>query len=135
VELLEQGLQASRDERSLPESLEGYEDDAAVAAGVGFTDVVKRPTATAADLSADELKHELADLERKLAAVGAPLVIFAFKEAARTLLGNFSGNGFVEGLQVGSSQVFVMPGPYEKTEKAQAVLANVRDRVPSACPR
>ncbi len=95
----------------------------------GFTDVVKRPTARAADLTADELRHGLADLERKLVAVGAPLVIFAFKQAATTLLGDFAGNGFIDGRKVGSSQVFVMPGPYEKTKRVQAVLGELRIRV------
>jgi hypothetical protein len=88
------------------------------AAGVGFTDVVKRPTATASDLEPRELQHGRADLERKLEAAGAALVIFALKRAATTLLGPFEGNGFLRGLRVGSSEVFVVPGPYENRETA-----------------
>ena len=113
----------------LPDDFEGYEDDAAFAAGVGFTDVVKRPTASASDLSRSELEHGLADLEAKLAEAGAPLVIFAFKKAATTLLGHFAGNGFVSGLRVGASDVFVMPGPYERSETAEATLDELRQRV------
>jgi TDG/mug DNA glycosylase family protein len=113
----------------LPDDFEGYEDDAAFAAGVGFTDVVKRPTASASELSPAELEHGLADLEAKLAEVGAPLVIFAFKKAATTLLGDFEGKGFVSGLRVGASDVFVMLGPYERTETAEATLDELRQRV------
>jgi TDG/mug DNA glycosylase family protein len=113
----------------MPESFDGYEDDAAFAAGVGFTDVVKRSTATSAELSRAELNHGLADLERKLANVGAPLAIFAFKKAATTLLGEFPGNGFVPDLRVGASEVFVMPGPYEDAERARVTLGTLRRRV------
>jgi len=113
----------------MPKSFDGYEDDAAFGAGIGFTDVVKRPTASAAELSGTELVHGLADLEDKLAEVGAPVVIFAFKKAATTVLGYFEGNGFVRHLSIGASEVFVMPGPYENAEKAQGTLDTLRRRV------
>lgn len=113
----------------LPDEFDGYEDDAAFAAGVGFTDVVKRPTAGASELSRAELEHGLSDLEAKLADAGAPLVIFAFKQAATTLLGDFQGNGFVPSLRLGASEVFVMPGPYQKAETADATLEGLRQRV------
>lgn len=110
----------------LPTSFQGYEDDAAFTAGVGFTDVVKRPTASAAELSQGELRHGLADLRRKLVAAGAPLVIFAFKKAATTMLGDFDGHGFIRSARLGTSEAFVMPGPYEKTEKAQVALDDLQ---------
>jgi len=103
----------------------GYEDDAAFEVGVGFTDVVKRATASAAELGAEERRHGRADLEEKLRRAGAPLVIFALKEAATTLLGDFSGNGFLSA-RIGGSEVFVMPGPYEKADRAEAVLDTLR---------
>ncbi len=114
----------------LPEGVaDGQEDDAAFAAGVGFTDVVKRVTRRADELSAEQLRVGLVDLERKLAPAGAPLVIFAFKAAATALLGGFDGNGFVRGLHIGVSEIFVMPGPYEKVERAEAVLDTLRQWV------
>ncbi len=113
----------------MPECFEGYEDDAAFEAGVGFTDVVKRPTASADQLSSDELKHGLADLEDKLTKAGVPVIIFAFKGAATALFGDFEGNGFIPDLRVERSDVFVMPGPYEKNERAQATLDTLRHRV------
>jgi double-stranded uracil-DNA glycosylase len=35
----------------------GYEDDRAFAAGIGFTDIVKRPTPSGKDIAATEYQH------------------------------------------------------------------------------
>jgi hypothetical protein len=45
---------------------DGFDDDAAVAAGVGFTDVVKRPTPRADELSAPRALPDLASPSRRL---------------------------------------------------------------------
>lgn len=111
--------------RLLPARFEGYQDDAAFTAGVGFTDVVKRPTRSAADLRPGELEHGRAALEEKLTDAAVPLVIFAFKKAATTLLGDFRGNGFI-GKRLGPAEVFVMPGPYESAATADATLEGLR---------
>lgn len=113
----------------LPNQFDGYEDDAAFAAGVGFTDVVKRPTARASELTAEELTHGRSVLEEKLAAVEGPLVIFVFKKAATTTLSGFRGNGFLPDLRLGRSEVFIMPGPYESTDTAKVTLSELRERV------
>ncbi len=112
----------------MPETWSGFEDDAAFEAGVGFTDVVKRPTKRAAEVRSDELHEGRTILEENLAVSGFPLVIFVFKAAAETLLGSLDGNGFV-GRQLGVGEVFVMPGPYEKRERADAVLETLRHRL------
>jgi TDG/mug DNA glycosylase family protein len=112
----------------LPDDHAGFEDDAAFAAGVGFTDVVKRPTRGAADLASGELESGRGELEGKLIDAKVPLVIFAFKKAAVTLLGPFDGNGFVPA-RLGGAEVFVMPGPYESAETADATLRTLADRV------
>jgi double-stranded uracil-DNA glycosylase len=110
----------------LPPQHDGFEDDAALKAGVGFTDVVKRPTRRADEVKESELAAGRAELERKLVELEVPLVIFAFKKAATTLLGDFVGNGFIEGRALGPSRVFVMPGPYEATVPAERTLAALR---------
>ena len=110
----------------LPIKIDGYEDDAAFAAGVGFTDVVKRPTASASGLKPGELEHGIAVLEDKLAATAAPLVIVVFKAAAVALFGTFSGNGFI-GKQLGPCTVFVMPGPYEAAATADKTLQELKE--------
>ena len=50
----------------------------AVRLGVGFTDIVKRATATAAELRPDEIEHGTPLLRQKLDETGLTLVIFTF---------------------------------------------------------
>lgn len=110
----------------IPPIARGYEDDHAMAAGIGFTDVVKRPTVSASEVSREELSAGIAALERKLEEHSVPLVIFAFKQAAATLLGKFDGNGFVRDRSVGGASIFVMPGPYESAVTAQKTLRDLQ---------
>jgi TDG/mug DNA glycosylase family protein len=103
---------------------DGFEDDAAVASGIGFTDVVKRPTPRADQVMPDELRHGRELLERKLSSVGRPPLIFSFKAAAVALVGTFDGNGWLEGTFAGC-RLFVLPGPYEKHASAESTIATL----------
>ncbi len=114
---------------ALPVEIDGYEDDAAFAAGIGFTDVVKRPTAKASEVAEQELAHGRELLEGKLAALDVPLVIFAFKQAATTLLGGFDGNGLLRRRKLGGAKVFVMPGPYAPAQDAKRTLRALKRQV------
>jgi hypothetical protein len=89
---------------------------------VGFTDIVKRPTEKASQVRSEEFVHGRGLLEAKLERYRPGLVIFTFKETAKKLFGNFSGNGFVPGLKLAESDVFVMPGPYESAASARRTL-------------
>src|SRR5439155_21366909 len=71
----------------------GWADDAAFASGVGFTDLVKRPTASSRAPSRSELEHGKALLHEKLERVRPAHVIFTFKEVAKSLVGPFPGCG------------------------------------------
>src|SRR5205823_1129190 len=102
----------------------GFEDDAAVAAGLGFTDVVKRPTSSAAEVTKSELQHGAKLLEAKLRKLQRPTLIFPFKAAAVALLGRFDGNGWLSGDFEGS-RLFVMPGPYEALATASPTIASL----------
>lgn len=104
----------------------GWEDDRAFAAGVGFTDIVKRPTARAAELRSDEYSHGLRALTEKLEDCRPDLIIFTFKKTATVVFGGFDGNGLIDRSLAGA-QVFVMPGPYAPaTETAPALEALTR---------
>jgi double-stranded uracil-DNA glycosylase len=107
---------------------DGFEDDAAVAAGIGFTDVVKRPTPSADLLTSAEKRHGVKLLAEKLEKVHAPVVIFPFKAAAVELVGKFEGNGWLRQGFAGS-RLFVMPGPYESAATAALTLASLRSGV------
>jgi TDG/mug DNA glycosylase family protein len=88
-----------------------WDDDDAVEAGLGFTDIVRRPTATAADVRPEEYRHGRARLLEHLEGLSAPLVIFTFKKTAQILMGPFKGHGLLD-QRLGSAVPFVMPGPY-----------------------
>ena len=100
-------------------------DDVSFASGIGFTDIVKRPSARAKDLRREELDHGRDLLLSKLEAVLPPLIIFTFKATAEKLLGAFPGNGFVN-QKIGGSEVFVMPGPYENATSASKTLDDLK---------
>jgi TDG/mug DNA glycosylase family protein len=112
--------------RVVPGGKGGWQDDEAFAAGVGFTDIVKRPTDKASQVRPQEYEHGRGLLEAKLEHHRPELIIFTFKEAAKKLFGEFAGNGFVPGLRLARSQVFVMPGPYEAASTATATLNELR---------
>jgi TDG/mug DNA glycosylase family protein len=109
----------------VPPGRGGWQDDEALAAGVGFTDIVKRPTAKASQIRPVEFVHGQGLLEAKLERYRPRLVIFTFKETAKRLFGNFAGNGFVSGLKLAHSDVFVMPGPYEGTGTVRKTLGDL----------
>jgi len=106
-----------------------YEDDAAVAAGFGFTDVVKRSTVSAKDVTAQELRYGASLLDAKLKPMNPPAVVCVFKGAAEALLGKIAGYGWIDGDPFAGAPVFVMPPPYEATVKVDDALRCLRDRI------
>lgn len=90
----------------------GWEDDLAFANGIGFTDIVKRPTAKAADVRPEEFAQGRDLLIAKIEAARPRLVIFTFKKTAEILFGPIPGNGLIESRKLGQVPMFVMPGPF-----------------------
>jgi TDG/mug DNA glycosylase family protein len=119
----------------LPASFEGFADDAAFAAGIGFTDIVKRPTPSASEVRRAEIEYGAKLLDAKLREHKPGLVIFTFKRTAQALFGDFAGNGFVPGLELGGTDVFIMPAPYEKAETAASTIRHLAAHVDRAVPR
>lgn len=109
----------------------GFEDDRAFAAGIGFTDVVKRPTGNANQVSPHELVVGRRILEDKLRALEVPLVIFTFKKAATSVLGDFPGHGLLPTARLAGGRVFVMPGPYERREQTARALQELTEHLHS----
>jgi double-stranded uracil-DNA glycosylase len=108
---------------------EGYEDDLAFSEGVGFTDIVKRPTPSAKGITPEEYEHGKQLLAGKLTERRPELMIFTFKKTAEVLFGKFAGNGFVDGLHLAHSEVFIMPGPYADAVSASATLQILAERL------
>lgn len=108
----------------------GFEDDRAFEGGIGFTDVVKRPTRSAKEVTSQELDHGRSLLEARLASVGAPLLIFVFKQAATTLIGSFEGHGLLPPTRrLYGARMFVMPGPYERRTLVQQALRELEQHL------
>ena len=102
-----------------------WEDDAAVATGLGFTDIVKRPTSSAGGLHPGEREHGAALLLEKLETLRPTAVIFTFKDAAQTMIGPVGGFGWIAGATIADASVFVMPGPYEARANVDLALASL----------
>ncbi len=111
----------------LPPGPRGREDDTAFASGVGFTDLVKRPTARAAGLRPDEYAHGSLLLRAKLERFEPAFVIFTYKRTAQVLLGDFPGCGFRAADGLPATTAFVMPGPYERPEAVERILSDLAD--------
>jgi double-stranded uracil-DNA glycosylase len=105
----------------------GWEDDAAFGSGIGFTDIVKRPTGRAAEVGAEELDYGKPLLISKLETVQPEIVLFTFKKTATVIFGAFAGCGFV-GKTLAGGEAFVMPGPYERADRAGLVLDRLAAR-------
>ena len=76
----------------------GWEDDLAFEHGIGFTDIVKRSTAKAAEVRPAEFEYGRGLLREKVEAASPGLVIFTFKKTAEVLLGRIVGNGLIVGI-------------------------------------
>lgn len=111
----------------LPDGARTFED-AALASGVGFTDIIKRPTVGEKDLIAGELDHGRGLLAEKLGALDVPLVVCVFRHPVEALLGRKAAGG--PGLQGArtdwGAQMFRMPGPYDAVAKADLVMAELQ---------
>ena len=103
----------------------GWEDDLAFEIGIGFTDIVKRPTAKASELRPDEYAHGRDLLRAKLHATEPGLVIFTFKKTTEVLLGAIAGNGLIAGRELAGAPVFVMPGPYAPRGEVETRLGEL----------
>jgi double-stranded uracil-DNA glycosylase len=113
----------------LPAVLDGYEDDALYAKGVGFTDLVKRPTARASELRPEEFGYGRGILIDKISTVRPRLVIFTYKRVAQALFGRVNRPGPIRRDDVLLADCFLMPGPYERRDRVESVLSRLRERL------
>lgn len=97
----------------------GAEDDAFARSGHGLTDLVKRPTANAAELDSSELDAGVEALREKIRAWKPGLILFPFREAARRVVGPGVSPGpskDVEGVPT-----FLLSGPYAPRAEAERI--------------
>jgi double-stranded uracil-DNA glycosylase len=103
----------------LVDPVPGQEDEAFAEAGHGLTDLVKRPTRAASEISKEELEASVETLRSKLQAWKPGLVLFAFKAAARVLLGPSVKPGAGPGVE--DAATFLLSSPYAPGAEAERV--------------
>jgi len=108
----------------LTDAKPGAEDDAFARAGHGLSDLVKRPTASAVELSEDELAAGAEDVRMKVREWKPGLILFAFSQPARRLLGTGVKPGPIGELD--GVPAFLLTGPYAPTRDAERVDAELR---------
>lgn len=96
-----------------------WEDDAFVAAGNGLTDLVKRPTRSASEVSAGERASGREGLARKAREWEPGLILFAFRPPAEALLGPRVAPGQCDDFE--GTPTFLLSGPYAPRAEAAAI--------------
>jgi TDG/mug DNA glycosylase family protein len=97
-------------------------EEPALRHSVGFTDLVKRPTARASDLSRSEVAYGRGELHATLSRAQVPVVICVFREAADALLEGPTVPGWQDGTTTWGARIFRMPPPFMKREDAATVM-------------
>lgn len=96
----------------------GYEDEAFVAQGHGLTDLVKRPTVSAIDISEDEIRHGIVELQGRLRQWRPGLIICIYKRPAVELAGIEAPTGIAgrfEGIPVfRSASVYASSNDFDR---------------------
>ena len=105
-------------------SLRHFEEPAAKV-GVGFTDIVKRPTRGESDVTGVEIEYGKTRFEVQLAERDVGLIISVFRQPVEALLGHGGAPGLQKLRTSWGAQVFRMLGPFEKREIADEVMATL----------
>jgi double-stranded uracil-DNA glycosylase len=103
---------------------QGLEDDAFIAAGHGLTDIVKRPTAGADEISPHEFIAGRKALCSKISEWKPGLLLFVFKPPAAHLLGDSVQPGRCAGYH--KTMTFLLSPPYAKTGVAARIDEELR---------
>ncbi|MHB1244605.1 MAG: uracil-DNA glycosylase family protein [Gaiellaceae bacterium] len=101
----------------------GAEDEAFAGAGHGLTDLVKRPTVSAAELGEAELSAGVEALRDRIRSWRPGLVLFAFREPAQRLLGRAIKPG--RGPELEGVPTFLLSGPYAPRAEAERIDAEL----------
>lgn len=111
----------------------GWEDDLSMSVGIGFSDVIKRPTAGAGELDADDWEHGTKLLARKLKKWQPRLVIFTFGDAGTAMVPGITPGRHRSVALEGVEDAFLMPGPYARTEFVDEKIAELKRAVRRLC--
>jgi TDG/mug DNA glycosylase family protein len=96
----------------------GKEDEAAFDQGFGFVDLIRRPTATSAELSRAEIAAAVPGLVNRLRSYRSddPLILYVFKAAEQATAPQLQSKGF---------RTARLPGPYMEQAKVDAIMSQI----------
>jgi TDG/mug DNA glycosylase family protein len=104
----------------------GREDEAFARAGNGLTDLAKRPTRSASELSEADLAEGVEVLRQKVRAWKPRLILFAYRPPAEALLGDTTiqpgGGPEFEGVMT-----FLLTSPYARREETERTDRELRE--------
>ncbi|HSP60949.1 MAG TPA: uracil-DNA glycosylase family protein [Ornithinimicrobium sp.] len=109
-----------------------YFEDAALDAGIGLTDVVKRPTCAEKHVSPREIEFGRTALNAALEDRGVPLVICVFRHPVAVLLGSSGRPGFQPSTTTWGARVFRMPGPFAPADEVRDVMMDLSQDIAAA---
>lgn len=104
-----------------------YFEEAALAAGVGFADIVKRSSVGEGDVRPEEIRYGSVAITEKLEARSVGLVVCVFRHPVKVLLGIEGTPGIQSKTTSWGARVFRTPGPYDKRDNVQRVMNALRD--------
>jgi TDG/mug DNA glycosylase family protein len=108
-----------------PLSDDGFFEANALAAGAGFTDIVKRPTTGERAVSRAEIEYGRARLLDDLAGREVPLLVCVFRHPVGVLLGTEGSPGMQSVPTSWGARVFRMPGPFAPAVEADLVMTEL----------
>lgn len=111
----------------LDDPVPGKEDEALARAGHGLTDLVKRPTRSAAELTKDELATGVDVLRAKVRDWRPGLVLFVFAKAAAPVLGRRVKPGRNQELE--GVPTFLLSGPFAPGAESRRVDDELRELI------
>lgn len=102
-------------------------EESALQSGVGFTDIVKRPTAGERQISKAEIEFGTELLSTKLSSRDVSLVVCVFRHPVGVLLGSFGVPGLQTRRTSWGAQVFRMPGPFAPAAEVAEVMGQLQN--------
>lgn len=109
-----------------PPPTEGrHHDDGALAAGVGFTNVVRRPASGRDGVTPEEVEHGRREVLREVVDREVELVVCLTRLPVRALLGREGSPGF-QPEPLGGAEVFRMPSPFAPLAEVDLALGTLR---------
>lgn len=113
---------------SLDEAV-GFCDDEAFTLGIGFADLVRRPTRGEDEVTTSEIAAGAVRIKSELARRHVPLIVSVFRHPAKYLTGlpkKKTVPGFLDLSGMPGTKLFRMPGPTASTASAEHVMSQLR---------